>query len=58
LAQVADPCGRQSSLFAGGDTNDVIHGRRHSRSAMLAAIVSGLLSGVGSYTELVEWWHD
>lgn len=25
---------------------------------MLAAIVSGLLSGVGSYTELVEWWHD
>lgn len=44
LAQVPDPRGRQ--------------GRRHPLSAMLAAIVSGLLSGVGNYTELVEWLHD
>jgi len=44
LAEVPDPRGRK--------------GIRHPLSAMLAAIVSGLLSGVGNYTELVEWLHD
>lgn len=44
LAQVPDPRGRQ--------------GRHHPLSAMLAALVSGLLSEVGNYTELVEWLHD
>ncbi|MBA4029626.1 MAG: hypothetical protein C0478_01735 [Planctomyces sp.] len=44
LAQVPDPRGRQ--------------GRRHPLSAMLAAVVSGLISGVGNDTELVEWLHD
>jgi hypothetical protein len=27
-------------------------------SALLAAVVSGLLSGVGGYDELIEWLHD
>ena len=44
LAQVPDPRGRK--------------GRRHRLSAMLAAVVSGLLSGVSGYDELVEWLHD
>lgn len=44
LAQVPDPRGRK--------------GIRHPLSAMLAAIVSGLLCGVGNYTELVEWLHN
>lgn len=44
LAQVPDPRGRK--------------GRRHSLSAMLAAVVSGLLSGVNGYDELVEWLQD
>lgn len=44
LAQVPDPRGRK--------------GIRHPLSAMLAAVVSGLLCGVGNYTELVEWLHD
>lgn len=44
LAQVPDPRGRK--------------GRRHPLSAMLAAVVSGLLSGVSGYDELVEWLHD
>jgi hypothetical protein len=44
LAQVPDPRGRK--------------GRRHPLSAMLAAVVSGLLSGVAGYDELVEWLQD
>lgn len=44
LAQVPDPRGRK--------------GRRHLLSAMLAAVVGGLLSGVAGYDELVEWLHD
>jgi len=44
LAQVPDPRGRK--------------GRRHSLSALLAAVVSGLLSGVNGYDELVEWLQD
>jgi len=44
LSQVPDPRGRK--------------GIRHPLSAMLAAVVSGLLCGVGNYTELVEWLHD
>lgn len=44
LAQVPDPCGRK--------------GRRHLLAAMPAAVVSGLLSGVAGYDELVEWLHD
>jgi len=44
LAQVPDPRGRK--------------GLRHPLSAMLAAVVSGLLSGVGGYDELIEWLHD
>lgn len=44
LAQVPDPRGRK--------------GRRHLLSAMLAAVVSGLLSGVAGYDELVEWLQD
>lgn len=44
LAQVPDPRGRK--------------GRRHPLSALLAAIVSGLLSGISGYNGLVEWLHD
>lgn len=44
LAQVPDPRGRK--------------GRRHTLSAMLTAIVCGLLCGARGYTGLVEWLHD
>lgn len=44
LAQVPDPRGRK--------------GRRFSLSAMLAAVVCGLLCGVRGYEPLVEWLHD
>lgn len=44
LAQVPDPRGRK--------------GRRHPLAAMLAAIVSGLFSGVAGYTGLAEWVQD
>ena len=44
LAQVPDPRGRQ--------------GRRHLLSAMLAAVVGGILSGVAGYDELVEGLPD
>lgn len=44
LAQVPDPRGRK--------------GRRHSLSAMLTAIVCGLLCGARGYEGLVEWLHD
>ena len=44
LAQVPDPRGRK--------------GRRHSLSAMLTAVVCGLLCGSRGYTGLVEWLHD
>ena len=44
LAQVPDPRGRK--------------GRRHPLSAMLAAVVCGLLCGNRGYTDLVEWLHD
>lgn len=44
LAQVPDPRGRK--------------GRRHSLSAMLTAVVCGLLCGARGYEGLVEWLHD
>lgn len=44
LSQVPDPRGRK--------------GRRHSLSAMLAAVVYGLLCGNRGYSQLVEWLHD
>lgn len=44
LAQVPDPRGRK--------------GRRHDLSAMLTAVVCGVLCGVRGYTDLVEWLHD
>ena len=44
LSQVPDPRGRK--------------GRRHSSSAMLTAVVCGLLCGVRGYTGIVEWLHD
>lgn len=44
LSQVPDPRGRK--------------GRRHCLSAMLTAVVCGLLCGQRSYTALVEWLHD
>ncbi len=44
LAQVPDPRGGK--------------GRRHPLSAMRAAVVSGLLSGVAGYDGLVEWLPD
>jgi hypothetical protein len=44
MAQVPDPRGRK--------------GRRHPLSAMLAAVVCGLLCGARGYTDLVEWLHD
>lgn len=43
LAQLPDPRGRK--------------GRRHSLSAMLTAVVCGLLCGNRGYTQLVEWLH-
>lgn len=43
LQQIPDPRGRQ--------------GRRHSLSAMLAAIVCALLCGSRSYSAIVEWIH-
>ena len=43
LAQVPDPRGRK--------------GRRHSLSAMLTAVVCGVLCGARGYTALVEWLH-
>jgi predicted transposase YbfD/YdcC len=43
LAQVPDPRGRK--------------GRRHGLSAMLTAVVCGLLCGVRGYEDLVEWLH-
>lgn len=43
-AQVPDPRGRK--------------GRRHTLSAMLTAIVCGLLCGARGYTGLVEWLHE
>lgn len=44
LSQVPDPRGRK--------------GRRFTVSAMLAAVVCGLLCGVRGYEPLVEWLHD
>ena len=44
LSQVPDPRGRK--------------GRRHSSSAMLTAVVCGLLCGARGYAGLVEWLHD
>lgn len=44
LSQVPDPRGRK--------------GRRHSLSAMLTAVVCGLLCGARGYDGLVEWLHD
>ena len=44
LSQVPDPRGRK--------------GRRHSLSAMLTAVVCGLLCGARGYEGLVEWLHD
>jgi len=44
LSQVPDPRGRK--------------GRRHSLSAMLTAVVCGLLCGARGYAGLVEWLHD
>lgn len=44
LAQVPDPRGRK--------------GRRHEFSAMLTAVVCGVLCGARGYTALVEWLHD
>lgn len=44
LAQVPDPRGRK--------------GRRHELSAMLTAVICGLLCGVRGYEALVEWLHD
>lgn len=44
LTQVVDPRGRK--------------GRRHSLTAMLTAVVCGLLCGNRGYTSLVEWLHD
>ncbi|MFV0445223.1 MAG: ISAs1 family transposase [Planctomycetaceae bacterium] len=44
LAQVPDPRGRK--------------GRRHPLSAMLTAVVCGLLCGNRSYTALAEWLHS
>ena len=44
LSQVPDPRGR--------------NGRRHPLSAMLAAVVCGLLCGARGYVGLVEWLHD
>jgi hypothetical protein len=44
LSQVPDPRGRK--------------GRRHGLSAMLTAVVCGLLCGVRGYESLVEWLHE
>lgn len=44
LSQVPDPRGRK--------------GRRHSLSAMLTAVVCGVLCGARGYLPLVEWLHD
>ena len=44
LSQVPDPRGRK--------------GRRHSLSAMLTAVVCGLLCGARGYAGIVEWLHD
>jgi hypothetical protein len=44
LAQVSDPRGRK--------------GRRHELSAMLTAVICGVLCGVRGYEPLVEWLHD
>ena len=44
LSQLPDPRGRK--------------GRRHPLSAMLTAVVCGLLCGNRGYTSLVEWLHD
>lgn len=43
LSQVPDPRGRK--------------GRRHGLSAMLTAVICGLLCGVRGYEDLVEWLH-
>ena len=44
LSQLPDPRGRK--------------GRRHSLSALLTAVVCGLLCGNRGYSQLVEWLHD
>ena len=44
LSQVPDPRGRK--------------GRRHSLSAMLTAVVCGILCGNRGDSALVEWLHD
>jgi hypothetical protein len=44
LAQVPDPRGRK--------------GRRHSLSALLTAVVCGVLCGSRGYLALVEWLHE
>ena len=44
LSQVPDPRGRK--------------GRRHSLSAMLTAVVCGVLCGARGYLGVVEWLHD
>jgi hypothetical protein len=44
LAQIPDPRRRK--------------GRRHSLSALLTAVVCGVLCGARSYVALIEWLHD
>lgn len=44
LAQVPDPRGRK--------------GRRHPLSALLTAVICGLLCGARGYSTLVEWLHE
>lgn len=44
LSQVPDPRGRK--------------GRRHTLSAMLTAVVCGVLCGARGYESLVEWLHE
>lgn len=44
LAQVPDPRGRK--------------GRRHDLSALLTAVVCGILCGARGYSQLAEWLHE
>src|SRR6266853_2043032 len=44
LAQVPDPRGRK--------------GRRHDLSALLTAVVCGILCGARGYTQIAEWLHE
>lgn len=52
LSQVPDPRGRLSLMFADSEA------RRHSLSAMLTAVVCGVLCGARGYLGVVEWLHD